>query len=518
MRRCGGCAGGTISIVFQDALSGLNPVFPIGVQLTSVVRAHRRVSAGAARDIAVETLELVGIRDAGKRLEQYPHQFSGGMRQRVLIAMAVACHPRLLIADEPTTALDVTVQAQIVTLLQDLRQRLGIGLLFITHNLDLMAQICDRAIVLYGGMVMEDGLVGTLFDAPKQPYTRALIECKCTRLSDRAGDFAADPGEFSGAGGTGRRLSVSARAAPNSWIVAPPNGLRWCRRIRIAWPVGTPFSDRAPAGTCRCRQDLSDEPGLAAAACWDGGKSIPHLDDVSLSVPRGGGVLGLGRRERLRQVDDGAPDPADGATDDRQCLRFPMARCSTGLSNTALGPYRRRMQMVFQDAGASLNPRARRSAIWLDESLALIGLPRADRTDRAVELLSQVGLDSGLLGRFPHQLSGGQRQRMAIARALAVGPDLLVADEPVSSLDVSLQAQIMLLLTELRDRLGLTMVFISHDLALVHHICSTVAVMHGGRIVERGLPGEVLRNPKHDYTRRLLDAVPRRRKLARIPV
>jgi oligopeptide/dipeptide ABC transporter ATP-binding protein len=180
--------GGVISIVFQDAMSGLNPVFPIGVQLTDVVRAHRGVSARAARDVAVETLELVGIRNAAARLGQYPHQFSGGMRQRVLIAMAVACHPRLLIADEPTTALDVTVQAQIVSVLRDLRQRLGLGLLFITHNLDLMAEICDRAIVLYGGMVMEDGSVGTLFDAPKQPYTRALIEC-VPRLSDRAGDL-----------------------------------------------------------------------------------------------------------------------------------------------------------------------------------------------------------------------------------------------------------------------------------------------------------------------------------------
>jgi ABC-type oligopeptide transport system ATPase subunit len=243
-------------------------------------------------------------------------------------------------------------------------------------------------------------------------------------------------------------------------------------------------------------------------------KEHPALDDVSLSVPRGGvlglvGESGCGKSTTARLILQ-MEQPTTGSV----CFD---GRVLTGLSNTALGPYRRRMQMVFQDAGASLNPRKTVGHL-LDESLALIGLPRADRTDRAVELLSQVGLDSGLLGRFPHQLSGGQRQRMAIARALAVGPDLLVADEPVSSLDVSLQAQIMLLLTELRDRLGLTMVFISHDLALVHHICSTVAVMHGGRIVERGLPGEVLRNPKHDYTRRLLDAVPRRRKLARIPV
>jgi peptide/nickel transport system ATP-binding protein/oligopeptide transport system ATP-binding protein len=180
--------GGTISIVFQDAMSGLNPVFPIGVQLCDVIRAHRRVSVQAARDIAVETLELVGIRNAADRLGQFPHQFSGGMRQRVLIAMAVACRPRLLIADEPTTALDVTVQKQIVTLLHDLRQRLGLALLFITHNLDLMAEICDRAVVLYGGMVMEDGCVGPLFAAPKQPYTRALIDC-VPRLSDRAGDL-----------------------------------------------------------------------------------------------------------------------------------------------------------------------------------------------------------------------------------------------------------------------------------------------------------------------------------------
>jgi oligopeptide/dipeptide ABC transporter ATP-binding protein len=181
--------GSSISIVFQDALSGLNPVFPIGVQITDVVRAHRGGSARAARDVAVEMLELVGIRNAADRLGQYPHQFSGGMRQRVLIAMAVACRPRLLIADEPTTALDVTVQAQIVALLHDLRQRLGLGLLFITHNLDLMAEICDRAIVLYGGMLMEDAAVAPLFAAPRQPYTRALIDC-VPRLSDVAGDLA----------------------------------------------------------------------------------------------------------------------------------------------------------------------------------------------------------------------------------------------------------------------------------------------------------------------------------------
>ncbi len=181
--------GGSVSIVFQDALSGLNPVFPIGVQITDVVRAHRKVSARAARDVAVETLELVGIRNAAARLGQYPHQFSGGMRQRVLIAMAVVCRPRLLIADEPTTALDVTVQAQIVALLQDLRQRLGLGLLFITHNLDLMAEICDRAIVLYGGMLMEDAAIAPLFAAPRHPYTRALIDC-VPRLSDLAGALA----------------------------------------------------------------------------------------------------------------------------------------------------------------------------------------------------------------------------------------------------------------------------------------------------------------------------------------
>ncbi|MGA3397844.1 MAG: ATP-binding cassette domain-containing protein [Acetobacteraceae bacterium] len=238
------------------------------------------------------------------------------------------------------------------------------------------------------------------------------------------------------------------------------------------------------------------------------------LDDVSLSVPRGG-VLGLvgesgsGKSTTARIILQMEQPTAGDVRFDGTVL--------TGLSDAALRPYRRRMQMVFQDAGSSLNPRKTVGHL-LGESLALVGVQRTQRMDRSVVLLKQVGLDSGLLNRFPHQLSGGQRQRMAIARALAVGPELLVADEPVSSLDVSLQAQIMLLLTELRDRLGLTMVFISHDLALVHHICSSVAVMHAGRIVEHGVPDEVLRNPKHDYTRRLLDAVPRRREQVRVEV
>jgi ABC-type glutathione transport system ATPase component len=231
------------------------------------------------------------------------------------------------------------------------------------------------------------------------------------------------------------------------------------------------------------------------------------MEDVSLSVPRGG-VLGLvgesgsGKSTTARIILQ-MEQPTTGT------LRFD-GTALTGLSDAALRPYRRRMQMVFQDAGSSLNPRKTVGHL-LGESLALVGVKRRHRTEHAVELLRRVGLDGGLLGRYPHQLSGGQRQRMAIARALAVGPDLLVADEPVSSLDVSLQAQILLLLMELRDRLGLTMVFISHDLALVHHLCSSVAVMHAGRIVEQGTPAEVLRNPRHAYTRRLLDAVPRRR-------
>jgi ABC-type glutathione transport system ATPase component len=231
------------------------------------------------------------------------------------------------------------------------------------------------------------------------------------------------------------------------------------------------------------------------------------MEDVNLSVPRGG-VLGLvgesgsGKSTTARIILQMEP-PTTGT------LRFD-GTVLTGMSDAALRPYRRRMQMVFQDAGSSLNPRKTVGHL-LGESLALVGMQRNHRTERAVELLRRVGLDSGLLSRYPHQLSGGQRQRMAIARALAVGPDLLVADEPVSSLDVSLQSQILLLMMELRDRLGLTMVFISHDLALVHHLCSSIAVMHAGRIVEQGTPAEVLRHPSHAYTRRLLDAVPRRR-------
>ncbi|WP_051738722.1 dipeptide ABC transporter ATP-binding protein [Streptomyces rimosus] len=441
--------GGRAAMVFQDPLSSLDPYYAIGDQIAEVYRVHRPdVSRRAARARAVEVLERVGIADAPRRARSRPHEFSGGMRQRALLAMALACEPRLLIADEPTTALDVTVQAQILDLLHDLRAETGMGLLLVTHDLGVVAGSVDEVLVMRGGRAVEHGTVGEVLRTPREPYTKELL--------------AAVP-------------RVDAEPA--------------VRRARASGG-----EDGVLLEAAGLRREFGGRRNRTTA-----------VDEVSLTV-REGEVLGLvgesgSGKTTLGRMLVRLLDPTAGT------LRY-RGHDIGALTDRKLRPLRSELQMVFQDPVSSLNPR--RS---IGESVADPLRAAGDRDDarvvrRACELLERVGLDPAWYHRYPHEFSGGQRQRVGIARALAPGPRLLVCDEPVSALDVTTQAQIMELLGELRRELGLALVFIAHDLAVVRAVSDRVAVMRGGRIVEEGPTGEVYGRPAHPYTKGLLAAVP----------
>ncbi|MFI1099047.1 dipeptide ABC transporter ATP-binding protein [Streptomyces melanogenes] len=420
--------GGVAAMVFQDPLSSLDPYYAIGDQIAEVYRVHRGGSKRAARAHAVEVLDRVGIPDAARKARSRPHEFSGGMRQRALIAMALACEPKLLIADEPTTALDVTVQAQILDLLHGLRQETGMGLLLVTHDVGVAAESVDDVLVMRQGRAVERGSVRDVLGAPKAAYTKELL--------------SAVP-----------RLDTAKTAAPDA---------------------GEPLLEA---------RDLRKVFGR-------GKSSFTAVDGVSLTVRRGEtlGVVG---------------ESGSGKTT--------LGRMLVGLLDTTSGTIRRdgtAVQMVFQDPVASLNPR-RSIGESVADPLRASGVRDDNRIRARVgELLERVGLDPDRYDRYPHEFSGGQRQRVGIARALAAEPQLIVCDEPVSALDVTTQAHVTELLAELQRELGLGLVFIAHDLAVVRQVSDRVAVMRRGRIVEEGAVDEVYASPKDPYTRQLLAAVP----------
>ncbi|WP_323187449.1 ABC transporter ATP-binding protein [Streptomyces sp. NBC_00183] len=427
--------GAKAAMVFQDPLSSLDPYYAIGDQIAEVYRVHTRVSRRAARARATEVLDRVGIPDARRRSRSRPHEFSGGMRQRALIAMALACEPGLLIADEPTTALDVTVQAQILDLLHTLREETGMGLLLVTHDVGVAAESVDEVLVMWHGRVVEHGPVGTVLGSPAQAYTRELLG-----------------------------------AVPR--VDAP----------------------RAPS-------EASDEVALEAKGLrrefGRGKRAFAAVDDVSLTVRRGEtlGVVGESGsgKTTLGRMLVGLLEPTAGE------VRY------DGHARVGVNPA---VQMVFQDPVSSLNPR--RS---VGESIADPLRARGERDEKRIrgrvrELLERVGLDGAHYDRYPHEFSGGQRQRVGIARALAADPRVIVCDEPVSALDVTTQAQVVALLGELQRELGLALVFVAHDLAVVRQVSDRVMVMRGGRIVESGPADEVYDNPQDPYTKQLLAAVP----------
>jgi peptide/nickel transport system ATP-binding protein len=526
-----GVRGGRMAMIFQEPGLSLNPVMTIGHQIAEALELHQDLRGAAARARCTELLQQVGIPDAPRRLHEYPFQLSGGMKQRVMIAMALAGQPKLLVADEPTTALDVTIQAQVLQLLRDTQRRNGMALLLITHDLGVVSEMAHRVAVMYAGHIVELATREQLFAAPAHPYTQKL--------------FAALPD----AQRRGQPLAAIPGSVPALHEI--PHGCRFAPRCDRAWAL---CREQAPAWTTletgqgvRCH--LYAEP--VAGSLWPAAKEekpetaqagfgyplpatgsellqvenlqvhfpihkgilqrtvgyVRAVDGVSLSIAAGRtlalvGESGCGKTtagKALLQL----VRPTAGS------VRFAGSEL-TGLDAHALRRKRAGMQMVFQDPYASLNPKMRVAEI-LQEGMDALGVADsgAARQQRIDELLDQVGLPQATKWRYPHEFSGGQRQRIAIARALAVHPKLLICDEPTSALDVSVQAQILNLLKSLQQELGLSYLFITHNLAVVEYLAHEVCVMYLGRIVERGTVDEVLHQAQHPYTQALLAAVPR---------
>ena len=467
--------GNEIGMIFQEPMTSLNPVFTVGRQLEDGLRTHRGLDARAARARAVEMLREVRIPEPERRLRQYPHELSGGMRQRVVIAMAMACAPRLLIADEPTTALDVTIQAEILGLIDRLKRENGMAVLFITHDMAVVAQMADRVVVMYRGAVVEEGPVERIFSAPREDYTRALLAA-VPKLGEMRGRPAPEPMRILG-------------ATPPPPALPRPGGGSAPTKPRDLLTVSH-LTTRFPVRGGALRRTVA---------------RVHAVEDVSFTVAFGEtlslvGESGCGKstcgRSILRLVEAESGDVQLDGWDIRSLGRPELRRA------------RRDMQMVFQDPYASLNP-YRRLADQVAEPLLNFGLASGQElADRVATLFDRVELPRSFLRRFPHELSGGQRQRVAIARAIATNPKLVIADESVSALDVSVQAQVLNLLMELQADLGLSFLFISHDMAVVERVSHHVAVMYLGRIVEIGPRAAVFETPAHPYTRALLGAVP----------
>ena len=450
--------GNEIAMIFQEPMTSLTPVLRIGLQLTEGLVEHQGLTQAQAEKRAVEMLTLVGLDRPQERLRQFPHELSGGMRQRVMIAMAMASDPAILIADEPTTALDVTVQAQILDLMRGLKQDFDTAIVLITHDMGVVAEMADRVVVMKEGEKVEEGAATELFARPRADYTRRLLDAV-----PRLGAFAATAAP---------RQVVEQAKGPGEPLVEA-RGLNKTFRER-GWLFGSGEGTRALDDVFF---DLGAGETLALVGESGSGKSTT-----------GRAVL------RLLEVDSGEIT-VDG-TDLRK------------LGPQMLRRVRREMQMIFQDPFAALNPRMSAGRL-VAEPMVIHGIASgSELADRVETLFRRVGLESGHIGRFPHEFSGGQRQRLCIARALGVGPKLIVADEPTSALDVSVQAQVLELLLELQQSLGLAYLFISHDMAVVEEVSHRVAVMHKGRIVEVGPRQAVLNDPRHPYTKALLAAVP----------
>jgi peptide/nickel transport system ATP-binding protein len=464
--------GKDITVVFQEPMSSLNPVFSVGTQISEVLRLHLGLSAAQARDRVVELLTEVGIPEPKARVDSFPHELSGGQQQRVMIAMAIACEPKLLIADEPTTALDVTVQRQILELIAKLQDRRRMSVLFISHDLGVVGEIADDVVVMREGTVREKGPVAAIFSEPRDVYTRALLACR-PRLDAKP-----------------KRLPVidDFMAGGGQPIVVSEN--------RVARPAG----DRPLIEAKGLSKIYRLKTGLFAR------KSIAAVQEASFSLWRGRtlGVVGESGSGKttvgmllMRLVEASSGEVNFDGTD---LLR---------LTDAQMMAYRRRIQIIFQNPYASLNPRFTVGQI-LTEPMKIhrIGSGDDERFDRAVALARRVGLPADCIHKYPHEFSGGQRQRIAIARCLSMQPEVLICDESVSALDVSVQATVLNLLLDLQDEFSISYLFISHDLAVVKYMADDMLVMHDGAIVERGAADAIYEAPQHEYTRKLLRSIP----------
>ena len=474
--------GSRIAMIFQDPMTSLNPVYTVGFQLAEMLKAHKPVSNKQAAARACELLEEVGIPEPQKRVNAFPHELSGGQQQRVMIAMALACEPELLIADEPTTALDVTVQRQILLLLAELRERRRMAMLFITHDLGLVSEVADHAVVMRKGTVREAGPVRTLFSQPQDPYTKALLSCRPS--IDRQGK---------------RLLTIDDWMSNSSGESAP---------VPIAPSLDAPAMVVAKP---KSETPLLEVQGLRKvfkrSGPWFQSDDFVAVENVSFQLMRGQTVGLVG-------------ESGSGKTTVGLCL-LRLHEATAGkvffdgknlfdMSNSEFAAYKRRLQIVFQNPYASLNPRFTVGEI-LSEPMQLhgIGANSADWEKQSLSLLDKVGMPASALKRYPFEFSGGQRQRIAIARSLSLSPEVVVLDEAVSALDVSVQAQVLNLLKDLQKELGLSYLFISHDLEVVRYMSDSLLVMNKGHVVEQGDAAQIYQAPQHAYTQTLLAAVPR---------
>ena len=472
MRALRDLRGADISMIFQEPMTSLNPVFTVGYQLGEVLQLHRGLSKAAARRRAVELLDEVGIPEPQRRVDAYPSQMSGGQQQRVMIAMAIACEPKLLIADEPTTALDVTIQKQILDLIAELKRRHRMSVLFITHDLAVVGEIADHVVVMRSGEIREQGTAKAVFEAPQDAYTKALLKCR-PELEHRPMRLPVIDDYMSGSGP--QHMEERAR--------------------------GTSPSDPVILDVKHLGKSFHVREGIF------GKREFKAVSDVSFRLRRGK-TLGL-------VGESGSGKTTVGLTLMR--LHEPTAgealfegRDILSMSEREFMPYKRRIQIIFQNPYASLNPRFTVGQI-LTEPLAIhgVGASAQERTDQVFELLAKVGLPDVSFYKYPHEFSGGQRQRIAIARCLTLKPDILICDESVSALDVSVQAQVLNLLQDLQDEFGLSYLFISHDLAVVKYISDEVMVMNEGKLVELADADAIYRHPREAYTQRLLSAIPK---------
>ena len=462
--------GKDISVVFQEPMSSLNPVFTVGDQIAEVLRIHLKLNRKQSLDRALELMTEVGIPNPKERLNSFPHQLSGGQQQRVMIAIAIACEPKLLIADEPTTALDVTVQRQIVELLAKLQQRQKMSMLFISHDLGLVGEISDRVVVMRNGVVREAGDASTIFTSPQDSYTQALLACR-PRLDARP-----------------RRLAVIDDFMNKRTAITEER-------------VSTPAVGPALIEVKGLQKDYPLKTGLFKRSVFSAVKSA----NFSLHKGRTLGVVGESGsgKTTVGMMLTRLTDATAGS------IMFEGIDLAT-LNAAQMRVYRSRIQIIFQNPYASLNPRFTIGQILMEPMrIHSIGADDTERAQRAVALIEKVGLPRDAFGKYPHEFSGGQRQRIAIARCLTMKPEIIVCDESVSALDVSVQATVLNLLLDLQEEFGLTYVFISHDLAVVKYMADDILVMNQGEIVERGSSDDIYNRPQHAYTRQLLGAIPK---------
>jgi peptide/nickel transport system ATP-binding protein len=516
--------GGGMAMIFQEPATSLNPVLTVGRQLAEVLERHLGLAGPAVRARSLELLTAVGLADPERRLGEYPFQLSGGMKQRVMIAIALAGNPRLLIADEPTTALDVTIQAQILELLRRLQGERATGMLLITHDLGVVAQMATRVGVMYAGQIVEEAPRAAFFSSPRHPYTQMLFAA-LPDLARRGGRLETIPGQVPPLSQMPRACRFAARC-PHAWELCRQEAPPW-QQVAVAHRVRCHLDGGSGASHAPDVPDAT--PGVIAAAVAAPATPVLAVENLCVHFPIRRGILQrtvgyvravdgvsleLARGRTLALVGESGCGKTTVGKAILQLLPATAGRVEVlgqvlgGQSRRALQPLRQRMQMIFQDPFASLNPRMAVGEI-IGEGLRALRVHSPEGSGAAIAaVLQQVGLDAEAAGRYPHEFSGGQRQRIAIARALAVQPDLVICDEPTSALDVSVQAQILNLLASLQADLGLAYLFITHNFAVVDHLAHAVAVMYLGRIVEQGTVDEVLRSPQHPYTRALLSAVP----------